>query len=796
MALREVIGQAVVEFIGDKTKFETDMSGVQKSMETLGGKMESVGKTLTTNVSLPLAAMGTAALKMSTDFNSAMANVASLIPNSTTRVNELKGSIQDLAIETGRSTKDLANGLYEVISAFGDSEDSMNLLTVASKAAVAGLAGTKDTIGLLAGVIKGYNLDMSEAQHVSDLAFQAIKDGQTTFSELASEIGRVIPLAASLGVKQEELFGAYSALTGVTGSTNEVTTQLRATYQAILKPSADMAVALGQIAAGMAKSGQLTGENADQILQLNSVIEQGTARMAQLQAMGKQNSTEYQTLSKEVEKAKTALGNLAAGMGTAIVQHQGFNETLLQIAASANGDTNQLGKMFGSVEALNAVLALSGAQQESWIDKTNRMGDVTGATTQAFNEQANGINKTGFTMQMFQQQVAVTMQRLGDGLAPALGAVLTAAQPVVSIITSLAGIFANLPAPVQTVIVGLAALVAAIGPVIFITGSLINSVNSTIMAFNALKTLAPLVGQVVGALASGPAAPFVLVGTIVAALALIIYRNWDGIKARTIEVWSAISGFFTTIIEAIRMSVSAAVNGWMQIWTSHWNSVRVIFSTALNAIVSMVGLILGQVTARVTSFKNTLYNLWSAHWSAMKAVVSTVFGPAVGIIENISSRMTGAFRNAARNIRGAWDGIAGFFSGLWNSVIGAFERALSRIQGIASAIASAAQRARDAASAVINFGSKEQIAGAIRSRSVPKMAHGGRIVKPGLALVGERGPELLNLPRGSEVIPLNRSQGSSGVQFVQNISAQATPSDIQHYTERALRRIASEWGIR
>lgn len=42
-------------------------------------------------------------------------------------------------------------------------------------------------------------------------------------------MGKVIPLASTLGVEQEQLFGAMATLTGVTGSTAEVVTQLKAT---------------------------------------------------------------------------------------------------------------------------------------------------------------------------------------------------------------------------------------------------------------------------------------------------------------------------------------------------------------------------------------------------------------------------------------------------------------------------------------------------------------------------------------------------------------------------------------
>ena len=82
-------------------------------------------------------------------------------------------------------------------------------------------------------------------QKASDLAFLTVKLGQTSFPELASSMGQVVPLAATMKVSQEELFGAMATLTGVTGGTAEVTTQLRATMQEFLSPSSQMGKAKG-----------------------------------------------------------------------------------------------------------------------------------------------------------------------------------------------------------------------------------------------------------------------------------------------------------------------------------------------------------------------------------------------------------------------------------------------------------------------------------------------------------------------------------------------------------------------
>ncbi|KKL23582.1 hypothetical protein LCGC14_2423910, partial [marine sediment metagenome] len=113
------LGDAVLELRTDSSKFNRGIDGARGKLNKLGKGFAQIGKAL---VGFGTVVTGVAALtiKMATDFNKSMANVATLIPGNIDRVNELKNSVQDLAIAHGKDTADLAKGLYQTISAFGD----------------------------------------------------------------------------------------------------------------------------------------------------------------------------------------------------------------------------------------------------------------------------------------------------------------------------------------------------------------------------------------------------------------------------------------------------------------------------------------------------------------------------------------------------------------------------------------------------------------------------------------------------------------------------------------------------
>lgn len=83
-------------------------------------------------------------------------------------------------------------------------------------------------------------MNVKTAQSISDMAFMTQKLGVTTYKELASSMQPLFPLGKSLNVSYQELFGSMATLTGVTGNTAEVTTQMKGLFTGLLKPTDSM----------------------------------------------------------------------------------------------------------------------------------------------------------------------------------------------------------------------------------------------------------------------------------------------------------------------------------------------------------------------------------------------------------------------------------------------------------------------------------------------------------------------------------------------------------------------------
>lgn len=428
----QTIGKAVLQLVTDTSAFfggldkaqkqvqifGQSVTDVGKGLKTFGTQLSSLGKGMTVGLTAPLVAIGAAAIKLGTDFNASMANVATLIPGNAARIQELKGTVQDLAVATGKSTTDLSDGLYQVVSAFGDTSDSAKILEINARAAAAGLATTTDAINLTSAVTKGYG-DTSAAavQQVSDLAFQAVKLGQTSFPELAASIGRVTPLTAELGVSQQELFGVMATFTGVTGKAADVSTQLRGVLQGLLVPTEDM---------------------------------------------------------------RALFAKLGVDSGKALIAQHGLEGAMKLVVSAANASGTPLQKYIGSIEGQTLALSATGAQADTFRQKLAAMDDVVGASEEAFREQSQGVNAAGFAWEQFKQEMIVAGQQLGDVIIPIVMDAAQQLRPLLDGVKSLVGWFRDLPEPVKTATVVFAGLLAALGPLLIAIGSLASAMGAAL----------------------------------------------------------------------------------------------------------------------------------------------------------------------------------------------------------------------------------------------------------------------------------------------------------------------------
>ena len=260
----------------------------------------------------------------------------------------LKGQVADLSKTLPIARDELANGLYQVISNGVPEDNWIDYLNKSAKASVGGIADLGETVKVTSTVIKNYGLAWDAAESVQDKIQLTAKNGVTSFEQLAQALPRVTANASTLGVSIDELLASFATLTGVSGNTNEVATQMAAIFTALVKPSSEateMAEKMG--------------------IEFNA---------ASIQAAG-------------------GLRNFLTQLDASVKEY-----------AAANGVLEQevYAKLFGSAESLRALTPLTNQLSEKFSENVDAMANSAGTINAAYNE----MSSTGSaTTQMLKNQL-------------------------------------------------------------------------------------------------------------------------------------------------------------------------------------------------------------------------------------------------------------------------------------------------------------------------------------------------------------------------------------------------------
>lgn len=322
----------------------------------------------------------------SRSFGGAMTAANTMAGKSGKDFGELKDQVAGLAETVPVARDQLANGLYQVISNGVPEDNWISYLEKSAKASVGGIANLEEVVKVTSTVIKNYGLSWDEAGAIQDKIQLTAKNGVTSFEQMAQALPRVTANASTLGVSVDELMAAFATLTGVSGNTAEVSTQLAAIFTALVKPSSE------------------------------------ATKMAQ--QMGIQ-------FDAAAIKAAGGMKNFLTQLDTSVKQY-----------ASTSGMLEQevYGKLFGSAESLRALTPLTGNLADKFEENVNAMAGSAGTIDDAFKTMAaTGSAQLQVLKNKF-GEVTDAIQSVAGGFLPVVtfgSQVLVAANSVVTLSAAL-----------------------------------------------------------------------------------------------------------------------------------------------------------------------------------------------------------------------------------------------------------------------------------------------------------------------------------------------------------------------
>ncbi|MCK5680379.1 phage tail tape measure protein, partial [bacterium] len=180
-------------------------------------------------------------------FDQKFTEVTTLTNASAQSLGLLRDEIIKISTEIPQTAGELTTATYDIISAGVALEDSSAVLELSAKAAIAGVTDTQTAVNAGVGVMNAYGLEVDSLEGIYDTLFQTVKLGVVTFPELASNIGKVAPIARGAGVDFSSLSAAVATLTKSGITADIATTGLRGAIAALSTPTPEAKKAMADL---------------------------------------------------------------------------------------------------------------------------------------------------------------------------------------------------------------------------------------------------------------------------------------------------------------------------------------------------------------------------------------------------------------------------------------------------------------------------------------------------------------------------------------------------------------------
>lgn len=548
--------------VNEQLKFgKASIEEYTEKVQKAGEKVKDEGSGMTKKVTVPILAAGAASAKMAMDFEDSMAKVSTIADATEVPMDEMQKAILDLSNQTGISSEEIAQNVYDSISAGQKTGDAVNFVSNSTKLAKAGFADAGAALDVLTTIMNAYGLKASEVTNVSDMLIQTQNLGKTTVADLASSMGKVIPTANAYGVSLDELCAGYAIMTANGVATAESTTYMN----------------------GM------------------------------LNELGKSGTTVSETLKEKTGKTFKEL--MDSGMS--------LSDVLKIISDAATENNKSFGDMWSSSEAGKAGMILLGDSAENFNGVLEQMQNSAGATNTAFEKLDTNSTKTKKATNELKNDAIDIGTTLMEEIAPII-------ENIAEKISQFTEWFNGLSESEKQMIIQIGLIVAAIGPLLIVLGTVVSSGAKII---GGIPVIAKGLSGLFGIIAANP------VLAIITAIVIAVFT-----------LWTTCDEFREGVLEGIDI-------------------LKTVLTAGYDFCVELGEEKLGRIQDAYEKHGGGITGILAASWQTWKEIWSTGFDVidklTGGKLTGVKNKFWSKFEEIKNVVKNALDAVKRFFAGEW-----------------------------------------------------------------------------------------------------------------------------------
>ena len=684
-----------------------------EKMKEFGGKVEDAGKTLTTSVTLPLVAVGTAGVASFAEVDKTMQLTNKTMNNTAEEAELLNKAMKEAAANSTFGMKDAATATLNFARAGLSAEEAAAALAPAMNLA-AGEGGNLDTVsaGLVA-TINGFHGSFEDAGHYADVFAAACNNSALDVDSLSHAMSVAAPIFSSAGysVNDAALYMGVMANNGI--DADKAANSLKTGLARLISPAKEGAEKMAELG--------ISVTNADGTMKSSVQIQKELH-----DAFGKLSESE-QIAAASAIFGKNQMAPWLALINTAPEDVGELEESLRNCA----GTTDEM------AEAMMSGFGGSLEKLKSSIDVlVTSIGEALAPTIQKVAEFIQGLVDKFNALTPAQQQTIVKIGMLAAALGPLLivvgkvissiGTIMTWAPKVVSGVQNIMGIGSKLMGGLQSlwgvimanpIILIVAAIAAAVAAFIHLWNTSEEFRAFWLNLWSAIKEAVSTVVEAIGTF---------FTQTVPAAFTSFVafFQDlWEGVKSFFAGIWEsmketvstawetiqnvvqlaimAIGEFFSTALTIITLPFQLIWENCKEIITAAWLAIQEAVSAALEAVGAAVSTAWEFVKTTTTTAFEAVKSVVTTAWAAIQTAVATVLQAIQSAVsaawEAVKTATTTAFEAVKTAASTAWNALKSAVETVLNAVKSAVSSAWSSIQSTTTTVFNAVKSAASTA---------------------------------------------------------------------------------------------------
>lgn len=658
---------------------------VGEKIKAVGDKLQAIGRDLTTRVTAPIVAGFAAAVKTTGDFDAAMSQVQAVSGATAADMELLREKAKEMGETTKFSASESAEALNYMAMAGWKTEDMLGGLEgIMNLAAASGedLASTSD---IVTDALTAFGYQAEDAGHFADILASAASNANTNVSMMGESFKYVAPVAGAMGYSAEDVAVALGLMANAGIKADMAGTSLRNMIQRMAKP---------------------TKESAEAMERLGLELYDDQGKMYSFRQIMEQLRGSMQQINMPLEEYNKKLDELDAALADGTIKQKAYDKELeelnLQAFGAEGAEKARAAAMLGGARAMSGLLAISNATEADYEKLTSAIDN----SSQAFAKLADGsvvpLNEALASGQEIIEQYNGSAQAMAntmlnnlpgqitllksqiEGLAISFGEMLMpTVRKVVGVIQEFVDKLNAMDESQRQQIIQIAAIVAAIGPVLLVVGKVVSAIGTIVGLGGQLVTFVGGLITKVGGLQGVITALTGPVGIVIAAIGALtaafvyFYNTNEEFRDKVNAVFEQVKTFIGEFVEQVKVWFQEFLAFCQPIF-EQFQALGAALGEFFQALIPVVLALFDQIKAAVTQFLTEHQAEINFVLTFIREEVMAAFDIIRTYIQTVLNVITNVVRAFTAMLKGDWSGALNFLKAAAesakNGVVSIFKR--------------------------------------------------------------------------------------------------------------------------